>query len=44
MAAAEAKPARPARPKSALRGFVTMLWRQGLIALPMSVFFGTVAG
>src|SRR5262245_61590537 len=44
MAAAEAKPARPARPKSALRGFVTMLWRQALIALPMSVFFAIVAG
>lgn len=42
--AAEAKPARPARPQSALRGFATMLWRQGLLALPMSVFFGTVAG
>jgi stage II sporulation SpoE-like protein len=39
MAATPAKPQRPPRTRSATRGFITMLWRQALIAIPMAFFF-----
>ncbi len=39
MAARPPKPNRPPRPRSAVRGFIRMLWRQALIAIPMAFFF-----
>lgn len=44
MAAPTPKPKRAPRPTTPLRGFLTMLWRQPLFALPMGLFFGTISG
>ena len=41
VAAPAPKPRSTQRPPSALRGFVTMVWRQALVAVPMALFFGT---
>src|SRR5262245_15415599 len=40
----DARPKPAPKPPSILRGFVTMLWRQALIALVIAGFFGTVVG
>jgi serine phosphatase RsbU (regulator of sigma subunit) len=44
MAAPASRPQRALRPATPLRGFLTMLWRQPLMALPMGLFFGTIYG
>lgn len=42
VAATPPKPKRPPRPRSAMRGFITMLWRQALLSIPMALFFSVL--
>jgi stage II sporulation SpoE-like protein len=42
MAATPPRPKRAPRPRSAMRGFITMLWRQALMSIPMAGFFSVL--
>src|SRR5262245_46595016 len=42
VAATPHDPKPPSRQRSAVRGFITMLWRQAALAIPMAGFFGVI--